>query len=299
MTRAATKPKPTPTSTNPMQSPRGSVPAAPVSVVTVTPELAEEWIDNNNKRNRKIRAGVVERYAHDMENGNWVYNGEAIQFDTNNNLMNGQHRLKAIIRSGLAQPLLIVTGLDPAAHMTLDNGARRLPGDVLTISGYSEGRMLSAVANFLLTLEALPSGAPLRINRIRTTADLLARIETDQYLQHVVQDIIPAMAPPKILMTRAVAAYCYYVLSKVDQAACDEFFEGLLTLADLPKGSPIIALHRRLTSHTGEHIPGQSGAFRSIAYVMHAWNAWRAGEERQMIKLPQNADGRIRIAHPQ
>lgn len=275
------------------------VPTEPMSVVAVTPELAQQWLDNNNARNRKVRGPVVERYAHDMIEGRWLYNGEAIQFDRNNNLMNGQHRLKAIVRSGVAQPILIITGLDPAAHGTLDNGARRLPGDVLTISGFKEGRTLAAVANFALTLEALPHGAPLRVNRVRTTADIEARVAGDLHLQNVVETVIPAMAPPKSLMTRAVASYTYYALSKVDSAATDEFFTGLLTLANLPQGSPIIALHRRLTAHTAEHVPGQNGAFRAIAYTIHAWNAWRAGEERQMIKLPSNPDGRFRMPHPQ
>lgn len=279
-------------------SPTNGVPTEPMSVVAVTPELAQQWLDNNNANNRKVRGPVVDRYAHDMSEGRWLYNGEAIQFDRNRNLMNGQHRLRAIVKSGVAQPLLIITGLDPAAHGTLDNGSRRLPGDVLTISGFKEGRTLAAVANFALTLEALPPGAVLRVNRLRTTADIEARVANDAHLQDVVERIIPEMAPPKSLMTRAVAAYTFYALSKVDQPACEEFFDGLLTLANLPQGSPIIALHRRLTAHTAEHVPGQNGAFRAIAYTIHAWNAWRAGEQRQMIKLPSNPDGRIRMPHP-
>lgn len=281
------------------QNARGTVPASPMSVITVGPGLAQDWIDNHNNNNRTIRNAVVERYAHDMEEGRWHYNGEPIQFDTNFELQNGQHRLKAIIRSGKAQQILVITGLDPAAQATMDNGARRLPGDVLTLAGYTEGRCLSAVANFALTLEALSPNAVLRVNRIRTTADIVDRINSDPQLQHVVQKVIPEMNPPKSLMTRSVAAYAYYALSKVDQPAADVFFEGLLTLANLPQGSPIIALHRRLTAHAAEHIPGQVGAFRAIAYIIHAWNAWRAGEDRQMIKLPATADGRVRMPHPQ
>lgn len=290
MTRAATKAKP---------EARGTVPTSPMSVITVYPETAQDWLDNHNNRNRKVRQPVVDRYAHDMIEGNWHYNGEPIQFDTNFNLMNGQHRLRAIVKSGKAQSILVITGLDPAAHTTMDNGARRLPGDVLTISGYAEGRTLAAVANFALTLEVLPPNATLRVNRNRTTADIEARVEGDAHLQHVVEKVIPEMAPPKSLMTRAVAAYAYYALSKVSELDAAKFFEGLLTLANLPQGSPIIALHRRLTAHTAEHVPGQNGAFRAIAYIIHAWNAWRAGEERQMIKLPATADGRIRMPHPQ
>lgn len=282
-----------------ISSPQGSVPSSPVSVMTVTPDIAHDWLENNNNRNRKIRIPVIDRYYHDMVNGNWQFNGESIQFDTNYNLMNGQHRLKAIVRSGLPQQFVVVTGLSPDAHGTIDSGTRRTPGDVLTLSGYGEGRLLATVANLALTLEALPPGAPLRINRQRTTADIEDRVASDKHLQYVVESVIPEMAPPKALMTRAVAGYAYYILSKIDQDATDTFFKGLLTLANLPPGSPIIALHRRLTAHTGEHIPGQSGAFRAIAYIMHAWNAWRAGEERSMIKLPNYADGRIRVPRPQ
>src|SRR5688500_5269388 len=290
----------TPTKKTPYSSPiPGTIPTAPVSIQTVDANTAQDWLDNHNNRNRTIRHAVIDRYYHDMVNDNWKFNGESIQFDTNHTHMNGQHRLKAIVRSGRPQQFVIVTGLDPDAHCTIDNGAKRTPGDVLTLSGYREGRTLAAVANFALTLEALAPGSPLRVNRTRTTADVEDRVRTDPHLQKVVETIIPEMAPPKALMTRAVAAYTYYALSKVHPADAAKFFDSLLTLANLPQGSPIIALHRRLTAHTAEHIPGQNGAFRAIAYVIHAWNAWRAGEERQMVKRPASADGLIRMPQPQ
>lgn len=65
----------------------------------ITPVKAAEYLALN-KNNRKLNEATVERYVNMMSKGEWIMNGEPICFDRYGNLVNGQHRLTAIIRFG-------------------------------------------------------------------------------------------------------------------------------------------------------------------------------------------------------
>ena len=118
----------------------------------VTPEIATEWLERNYC-NRPILEPQVEDYVRAMHNGNWVNNGDTVKFSKTGELIDGQHRLTAIKKSGIAQFLLITTGLEKTTH--IDDGRKRSPRDQVLVSGRAKkGEALAdtkciATANFL------------------------------------------------------------------------------------------------------------------------------------------------------
>lgn len=72
-------------------------PPTQIPVVEITPELARQLL-SNNKINRKIKPTIVERYAEQMEAGEWKFTGDTIKVDGEGMLLDGQHRLLAIIK---------------------------------------------------------------------------------------------------------------------------------------------------------------------------------------------------------
>lgn len=54
----------------------------------ITPRIAKTMLSHNTG-NRPLRKAVVQRYATDMENGDWQDNGDPIRFDTNGRLIDG------------------------------------------------------------------------------------------------------------------------------------------------------------------------------------------------------------------
>ncbi len=77
----------------------------------ITPAMAEEYLKHNTNNYRAISDRRIKTYAADMRNGCWQVNGEAIEFAEDGTLLNGQHRLKAIIESGATVPILVVRGV--------------------------------------------------------------------------------------------------------------------------------------------------------------------------------------------
>lgn len=101
---------------------------------TVTPKLAEAWI-NANKSNRKLREGLVEKYTCDMRAGKWTQCPEPISFYADGDLADGQHRLFAIIESDTTQEFPIARGLSREAGLNINTGAGRTLIDNARISG--------------------------------------------------------------------------------------------------------------------------------------------------------------------
>jgi len=104
------------------------------TLIAVTPSIAEAWL-NANETNRKLRPGVVERYAADMQSGRWTECLVPIAFYEDGTLANGQHRLWAICESGVTVQFEILRGLSKEAGLNIDTGLNRTLVDNARISG--------------------------------------------------------------------------------------------------------------------------------------------------------------------
>jgi len=121
-----------------------------VSVQEITPQAASEMLERNYRNNRSINARRVETYAADMKAGKWTFTGEPIVFDVDGDLVNGQHRLTAIIKSGIAIASLIVEGVEDQAVTNMDQNMPRTLRNVLEFLSYDNpselARTLSAAS---------------------------------------------------------------------------------------------------------------------------------------------------------
>lgn len=99
-------------------------------VVLVTPKLAKEWLVKNDG-NRNVVQSKVEKYAAMMAAGEWRPNNQGIGFGPNNKLLDGQHRLMAVVRANKSVRMLVVRGLDEQARWTVDAGCKRTIGHVI------------------------------------------------------------------------------------------------------------------------------------------------------------------------
>ena len=87
--------------------PADAVPFPNAYTVDVTPQLAKSWIDENQS-NRSVSETHVQKLASYMESGLWQPSHNGIAFAENGALIDGMHRLHAIIRSGKTVPMLVV-----------------------------------------------------------------------------------------------------------------------------------------------------------------------------------------------
>ena len=118
--------------------------------VTITPYIAESWLTKNVK-NRRISTTAVNRYARDMKAGKWKFSGDAIRFSVDGDLLDGQHRLLACIKSGEAFETLVMYNISADTRQVIDGGMARTAKDYLTFDGYHNASTLAASVVYLVT----------------------------------------------------------------------------------------------------------------------------------------------------
>ena len=105
-----------------------------LNVERITPAVAEEYL-GLTVGNRPARKGRVARYAADVANGDWRMTGEPIKFDSSGRLIDGHHRLNAVVVAGKPADFLVARGIDDDANVFIDTGLSRTLGDALHFDG--------------------------------------------------------------------------------------------------------------------------------------------------------------------
>lgn len=129
-------------------------------VVLVTPEMAVKLL-NGNEDNRKLRPSVVREYAIYMQSGQWRENGETIAITKKGTLLNGQHRLHAVIASGVSVKMVFVTleATDGKGELTAlgiiqDRGSVRNHSDISGVRPVADKIAATMIRNFVGTSHA-------------------------------------------------------------------------------------------------------------------------------------------------
>lgn len=123
---------------------------ATAQVMTISPKVAAEWLNNRWGEQRKVRKSTVNRIAHDMETGAFRLGSDAI-LRVKGKLANGQHRLEAVVQSGKSAPFLVMDSNDEELYKVIDIGLRRTVADSLI--GVKEATNIAAIARWVLGYE--------------------------------------------------------------------------------------------------------------------------------------------------
>lgn len=98
--------------------------------MAITPEIAAEMLATN-ENNRDLRKSVVDSLAFVMKQGRFELSPQGIAFDKDGKLIDGQHRLSAIVESHVPYVMMRVTlGCDREVYAVLDIGKNRNIADV-------------------------------------------------------------------------------------------------------------------------------------------------------------------------
>lgn len=95
----------------------------------ISPKKAAQWLENNPS-NRPIRKKHVLFLSKQMAAGEWQVTHQGIAFDENGNLCDGQHRLAAIVKSGIAVEMMVTQGVARGKFTAFDTGVGRTISDV-------------------------------------------------------------------------------------------------------------------------------------------------------------------------
>ena len=143
-------------------------------VEIITPELATQYL-SHNVTNRSIRKQEVDAYAREIKRGTFVLTHQGIAFDSDGNLIDGQHRLMAIAMAGTPVKMMVSRGVTPMALTVVDRGASRTMRDVISLGGVQSGELCSMMRNGVM-LSAMSQLVSCGYRSMRLTANEVLKL---------------------------------------------------------------------------------------------------------------------------
>lgn len=102
------------------------------SIETITPEKARDLLKGNTD-NRPVRESWVETLAEDMKKGLFRTTHQGIAIAPNGRVLDGQHRLLAIVKAGIPIQIMVSRGVDEDLYRVIDGGKTRIIADRLRL----------------------------------------------------------------------------------------------------------------------------------------------------------------------
>lgn len=252
------------------------------AVEIITPEKAREYLQRN-ARNRKLSRHTIEAYAGDMRAGRWLFTGDPIQFDAGGNLINGQHRLSAIVMSGEPQRMMVIRGLPTQAISHLDQGRKRTVSDILSIEGARHASLAGGAARALMALAGnrLSDGEHIFVKRV--SAQLVLEIVR----RHPNLDASAQICERIKVVGPSIVAGVHYAAAELmgKRELADAAVLVLLHGVAAYEGDPVFILRERLIEARLAKKPmTREHALRALVY---AWNIFQRGDRVQRLYIPK------------
>jgi hypothetical protein len=249
-----------------------------VEWVDVTPEVAAEWLLRTHV-NRRTYERTVNTYSRLMMNGLWGISNDAIVFDVKDHLINGQHRLKAIIKSDVTCRFLVVQGAETTSQQVMDSGRKRTLADELTVRGESNSHMLAAALADLYRWEI---GAPRNRSAYPALVEALGLLDKHSGIRDSLH--YGRLAATNIRYKGGLATCLHYTFGLLDETAPEDantFFTAVSTGVNLTEHHPIYMLRRVLE----KEILALRKTPPTVIHAMtiKAWNAYRDGTEIKLL----------------
>tara|TARA_R110002153_G_C13185191_1_gene485487 strand:- start:42 stop:941 length:900 start_codon:yes stop_codon:yes gene_type:complete len=188
-----------------------------VELTLVTPKLAENYLRFNNK-NRKLSSNNLQFLVNEMKSDRFIENGEAIVFDKNGYLKDGQHRLGAILKSGKSFFIPIVRGVKPIAMGTYDTGKNRSSADVLELNGFKYSALISkfivSISKYSENKSKVSGSSGLNRRDRLTNQQILQYCELNyDWLKDIVSKLEPIYkkSNPKVLGLSSICLIAYLI----------------------------------------------------------------------------------------
>lgn len=249
----------------------------------VTPELAKQWLERN-AHNRPLSDALVITYAVDMLDGRWQYNGDAIRFDTDGNLIDGQHRLKACLEAGVTFETDVIFGLAPEAIRTIDIGKARTAGHIAHLEGVQNAATCCAVAT-LIVLHQKYGIQCLNDPRCQPTKPQV--VEASRNLPGIEAAVTKARLLGRKIAAPRIIGFCYWVFAQQNRELAERFFDELAHGLNLSPDNPVYHLRERLLAN--RRAKAKLPQLEIVALFFKAWIAYR--DNRPLRRLFWKTDG--------
>lgn len=246
--------------------------------IVITPEIARYLLDSTSVKNRRINDVSVRVMADDMRKGNWRCTPQGISLDSDQNIVDGQHRLAAVVKANKGIEMWVCFGASSNDIHVIDSGSSRSACAVFMINGVSNAPLVcSTVLGHLniITgrLSVIDGGA-----RRRSYTELI-----EQYGAYAVQyqEIVKAAKriyeKNRFYTVRMIGPIMAELHIRKSYAINDiELFFNQMVLAEPSDYKMFSAINRMFINQLAGK---KSAAYLKTMHIIAAWNYYRKGKD--------------------
>jgi hypothetical protein len=268
-------------------------------LVKVTPSLAGKWLEAGKGIQRNLMSSYVTALAAQMRRGEWKSSThQSIAITAEGRILDGQHRLAAVVMADLTVEMLVAFNADPNTFDVVDGGRPRTAANILQIMGIQNAAVISAAAKFVLSYDKVKgiwSGPAYQAELSKPMIGQFAMENADGFAEAL--KVSGPVRRVLHLKPAGLLAVAFMILRKERDAGVmrEEFFQGLLTGEELHRGDPRLAVRKMYgTSRLDKRT---DAAQYQMAVLLKAWNAFVQGDPVQLLRwLPSEKMPNVRAA---
>lgn len=249
---------------------------------TITPQIAEEILRKNTNK-RTVKVSHVKWLASMMSDGKWKMNGDTICVNSDV-LIDGQHRLMAVVKSGVTIECLVVEGLESHVFDTKDSCSRRSASDTLHMAGVENPIRVASALKVVDELTSVFSCSRLNHHFSNQDAEELLKLHPG-----IIESV--RLNSKSKYVAASILAGCHYVFSKKSRDQADFFVGSLMSGIELDAASPIYALRERLINN--KHRNSKLERRFVLMLIIKAWNAFRSGKSSRSVIIPPDGVAKL------
>jgi len=251
--------------------------------VHLTPELAERYLSTRYEQQRVMRANHVARLVASIKAGEWIPNGEPLQFDKDGRMFDGQHRCQAVVEANRPIWVRVVRNVPIEAYAVVDTGSARLASDILKFAGIPNATLIAAAVSWCIAYDVegiYPSTR--RVVSILEPSRSPTHAEIEHYYTEnaAMQEYVPIARACRLLLTPAVALFLAYKTHLSNKEKAEAFWNAIMGDAQVGVHSPmyhlleILSAAKREPNIARNRLTPMEAAFA----VGRAWLAFVAGK---------------------
>jgi len=246
------------------------------AIETIDAPKAKKMLATNTN-NRPLNERNLTKIANAMRLNHWEFNGDPIRLSEDGDLLDGQHRLSAIIQVDAALPFAVIRGLKPSVFHTIDTNQPRTATDVFAINGEDNASSLVAALRFV----------DLAIHSYHTNRHSNIQMEIMLEEHPRIRDSVAYIQGFKTTALKVPARVLYgyhYLMSAKDSTLADAFFAKLLTGENVMANEPVFVLRNTLIANATRRRSTAFTAKYIAAILCKAWNFTRRGRAILVLK---------------
>jgi hypothetical protein len=254
----------------------------------ITPEIAQELL-RKNENNRRVKQPCVLRYSQEMTEGRWKEDtGEMIKISKTGKVLDGQHRLKAVLHSGVSVHFHVAYGLNDEIFDVLDTGSVRNATDSFYISGVKNSNAVPSMISLNYALSRGGRDKSMQKNAKLSNSELLDKYnENPIFWDDVSRKSITWYHNFSKILVPSIIGGLYSMFHSRDSKQAELFMIQLCEGVDITNSTIIILRNILLKDKiSAKKMPVNM----KVALIIKCWNFYRTNTTVKILKWDSSVE---------